>query len=334
MKKYGWYIAGVFVLVMIVLGMFVGDGKTSKAPLPKSNNANTAKPVDKTQANPLSEKFNQTMIEFFSNKPEQQWLFSGSQMEATDLAKFTSVSKSTIQKAENSFKTYSSIPEVKQFADKYSGKLYVSLFSSATNAPMMMGRGTDAFKGFNDPSYLEICLFDSKARENPRNQFTLLSFNPRFNTMMLASIDFKEPWFSAFFLHEMYHVKKFREGAQSSKKDQYGTDLWISEEVEAHELEAKVLDSATKGKFLGAVNAIVEKRKDYTDVNLVPSSLTLEELNGLDGLFPPCSKDEISFRVSQYIFTVGFSWLEKRFSGAELQKKKTDYYRFITSQFG
>ncbi|MCC7356248.1 MAG: hypothetical protein IT410_01360 [Candidatus Doudnabacteria bacterium] len=334
MKQFGWYIAGIIVLGMVILGMFVGDVKKAKTPLPVSTLTNTAKTTDKTQANPLSEKFDQTMIEFTSKRPEQQWLFSGSQMEATDLAKFTSVSKSTIQKAENSFKTYSNIPEVKQFADKYSGKLYVSLFSSATNAPMMMGRTGDAFKGHNDPSYLEICLFDSKARQNPRNQLTLLSFNPRFNSIMLASIDFKEPWFSAFFLHEMYHVKKFREGAQSSKNNQYGTDLWISEEVESHELETKVLDSATKGKFLAAVNAIVEKRKDQTDVNLIPSSLTLEELNSLDGLFPPCSKDEVPFRLSQYIFTTGFSWLEKRFSGAELQKKKIDYYRFITSQFG
>lgn len=334
MKQYGWYVFGAVILSMVVLGMIVGDGKKSNSPVSTSNGSSSSKSADKTQTDPIADKFTETMVQFANQRPDQQWLFTGDAIEGKDLDKFVSVSKLTIQKAENSFKTYSQIPEVKKFGDQFSGKLFMSMFSSNTNAPMMMGRGRDAFKGFGDPAYLEICLFDSKARNDPRNQFTLISFNPAFNAMMIAGIDFKEPWFSAFFLHEMYHVRKFREDAESSKKNQYGTDLWISEEVEAHLLETKILDSATKGKYLQAVKTIIDKRESYRDPDMLPSSLTIEELNSLDALFPASSKDESSFRLAQYIVTIGFTWLEKRFSGSELQKKQIDYYRSVTSRFG
>lgn len=112
-----------------------------------------------------------------------------------------------------------------------------------------------------------------------------------------------------------------------------GTDGYIQEELEMHELESEIINKTTNGKFYQYLDTIVDKKKPQTFQDLI-TSLELEELLEFDRIL---GITDSGFRVSNtalghcYIALI-IRFLQRENSQEEYKKKSIDAYHWISNK--
>ncbi len=99
--------------------------------------------------------------------------------------------------------------------------------------------------------------------------------------MRISAIEYPEHIFAAVLYHEGWHAVKSNKGKGRAETEvEYAT-----EEIEAHELEGDVLDKASGGRFLGAIDMLIDKlEQNYQIYNYkeLIRSLSVADLASLD----------------------------------------------------
>ena len=127
--------------------------------------------------------------------------------------------------------------------------------------------------------------------------------------------------------HELWHAKLHREGAASSTAPSV-SDIWVDEELQAHEVEAKVLDARTKGAYKKSLRDIASGIS-ATSIKRFLLKVQPADIRKLDSLFKPGIQQETDIRAAQYFLNLTETWLGTKYTGEELRQKKIEAYRYL-----
>ena len=226
------------------------------------------------------------------------------------------------------------IPEVAELQKTFSGKLLVTFYSAVSGgvtkfvAPEGMTIDDIRRRMENKDSMLEVVIYGKKDKANPRfQQAGLLFYDSEWRAVIYPALQYSDQvQFDALALHEMWHAYKDRKGAVSAHRPLYD-DLWIDEELEAHDLEGSVLHLGTKGRFFAAVTKIAMDSRATTP-NEFLNSLTPELLQPVASLFQPAHEYESSVRIGEYYLMAGREWLRHHPEGDPKHDFHTRYREF------
>ena len=329
MNKFGWYFLFAILGTFVVLGWWVSNSK----PVNGGNTVASSKTAAPNSA-PVKKAVisNGALDSFIDGSPVSEWHVTAQEIVKGDVGRIDFVTGLMLNKLENSLSTYSSIAEVKKLKDQFSGKMFITYYTNeGGGASKMLGRSKGEMNKYSNPTLLEVCLFPAEFRDEHQTKAGLLHYDPEWKAVIIGAIKMDDAWFSGFSLHELFHARKHRNG-ELSATDKHLSDVWIEEELQAHELERMVLDRATNGKYLVAINKVVINKNGFRDPDMLRSSWTAEEVKSIDSLFSKPSWDEANLRSAQYQFDLGMLWLAERFEGEDLRKRQIEYYREMSSR--
>ncbi len=329
MKKFGWYFLFSTLGAFVVLGWWVSNSKPVNGGSPTTSSKTSAPSSVPVKTSSIS---NGALDGFIDQSLPASWHITAKEVVKGDVGRIDFVAGLMLGKLENSLSSYSSIPEVKRLKEQFSGKMFITYYTTqGGGASKMLGRSQSDVEKYSNSALLEICLFPEEFRNENKTKAGILHYDQEWRAVIMGAIKLDESWFSGFSLHELFHALKHRTGEPSSVAKALSDD-WIEEELQAHELERKVLDKATKGKYLAAMHRVVVNKSSFRDPEMLSSSWTVEEVNSINSLFAKPSWDEANLRAAQYQFDLGMLWLAERFEGKDLRKRQIEYYRGMYSR--
>ncbi|MBD3248223.1 hypothetical protein GF382_02945 [Candidatus Falkowbacteria bacterium] len=168
---------------------------------------------------------------------------------------------------------------------------------------------------------IEICYIPKDIHDNyPAS----LSYRSDWNALMIKGINWPPALYAGLLFHEFGHYYKHKiEGANSATAPMTH-ESWAEEEVAMHELEAEVMNRATKGRLFTFVDSL---NRRYEGIDKMPKHLNglqadhffhLDEIIGCQS-----SSNEVnSVAISQYLFIIGFRYINERIQCSESDKMK------------
>lgn len=263
------------------------------------------------------------------------WLLENDSNAPEVIQREVEISKTYTERLEAALAANSNVPEVKILKDEFGGKFYTTVFSPSfggTSRKIYVG---STFEEANKPApagSIEVCFFPRNAEKHPRMRGQLLLYDQSWRALMIGALDYPDKrWFDALAIHELWHAHMHKSGAPSATAPSL-SDSWISEELQAHDLENKVLDNGTKGEYLKTVRSITSGIRGKLLGEFLQQIKT-EHLIQLDKLFGKGSDREGSVRSSQYLITLTNDWLNLKYQGEELQRQQIEAYRTISRSF-
>ena len=202
---------------------------------------------------------------FFSNSNEDWWLIE-TPPPSKEAALFIRVAFTNVQTALK--RTEKISPEIDEVVTNFN-TFFTSLFDNGfSRVTEEMNPNVGTFKG------TEICFFSKKeyVRANFQN---LLFYRDDWKAVMIAAVHWPSNLLSAVLIHELGHALDDQKSASTAQKS-------LGDEVELHELEARVLDNLTGKRYFPAVDKILRNhRKVRTAVELA-GKISSDDLRRLD----------------------------------------------------
>jgi hypothetical protein len=184
---------------------------------------------------------------------------------------------------------------------------------------------------------LEVCLMTPAQRNHPDLLPNSLYYRKEWGSVMADSLQWSDAFLAAITYHEFGHALRHRVDAAPSATAPGNSDLWISEEVEMHELEYQVLDMAVQGRFSQQLDRIID-RVPESDVTLefyrsVADAISAQDWQDFDNLFGLRSAGPkmTSIHCAQFLISLGFRCIERLFPEQERRNRQIEYYRFVTT---
>lgn len=156
---------------------------------------------------------------------------------------------------------------------------------------------------------LEVCFIP---RVEMPHYPSPLYYRHEWGSLMVALVDWPDALFPAMLFHELGHAYAHRVQHRASATAPPSSELYVSEEVEMHDLETCVLDAATHGGFAALLDEIV--RRAATDAH--PAAVLagiqfgdiakLEQLCGATGSGPTV----LSALHAQFVYAVGVRYID------------------------
>ena len=144
-------------------------------------------------------------------------------------------------------------------------------------------------------------------------------YEESWSAVFMPAVRMTDDWFCATLVHEFAHARAHRE---RSGKIVYDDSARIREEISLHELERKVLDQRTEGRYIEALRKAVLRSEESSLISL---------LIEVDSVFAPAPSDvEQRIRYSQIVFDLEFLKLEQR--GNVSEGDRFDLYRTLRGQ--
>lgn len=329
LKKSGFarlWIGGfvVAVVLVIVLVWFLRPKSQDPVHQAQQQSTNVEKPWPKS--------FRAVGKQILATVPDDKWLVETEQNPLTisEVTRLIGLGKRIIEQIEFGLQRNSSIPEVEKLRKIFSKRLFVTHFSN-------FGGGTSKFLTMDkeqaippDPTDQEVVIYGQFAQNHPHIRGQLLFYEQSWRSVMIGAIEWDQAWLEAVSLHELYHARMYREGAPSATAPQM-SDLYIQEEVAAHNLEHDVLNLRTGGTYNATIQKILNSKVDVTSREALMTQITADDLKQLNGLFPPAGSREIAVRLAQFYISLLNGWVDRNFKDEELLQQKIVNYRKLVS---
>lgn len=220
----------------------------------------------------------------------------------------------------------SDIPKVKEERDEFGGHIMPSIFTTFSG-------GTSRFLTRsatppNDSKMIEITFYGHYALNHRHVAHRLLFYDAGWRSLFIAALKFTDDkWYDSILAHELWHALMHRRGNPSATAPQL-SDLWVTEELDAHDLEADVLNARTRGAYRQRLEAIASRISARSTAAFL-LQVQPEDLRQLDQLFNPGIPEEMDIRSAGYELNLAETWLGKNYTGDDLRKKKIEAYKFL-----
>ncbi len=215
-------------------------------------------------------------------------------------------------------------PLAEAVASNYSG-----FFASVYDHGHATVVGTNAASRKDHTNQQEICFF-AKSDYRRETFASCMYYDKATRTLMVAGIDWPEPFLSAVLMSELGHAMRYPSPLHYKMK----SPEWLAEQLEMHALEADVLNYRTSGKYYAAIERMVDRRmsvKSITNPRDFIESIFLADLKELDVVIGAFDRDRPmrDMSVAQHYITLTSHFIDrKRLPDAD--KQKSDYYRYVT----
>lgn len=236
----------------------------------------------------------------------------------------------TKERIERAMKVYSSIPAVAGIAQTFDKGVRPTLFVIRAGQAMSVFVSSESVPP--DPAMWgqEVVIYGQQAYSHPMIRQRLLFYHAPWNAVISAGIKWAhDAWFEAVVLHELYHAQQHKIGAEGSKGGY--TEAWFREEVDAHILERRVLDTATSGVYAERLATVVSELA-APDIQTLTQAIQPSHVDYLNELFGPASENEMVLRRGQYYIDLLMTWVEHTHSVVRWDKKRIEAYRFLTQR--
>lgn len=140
--------------------------------------------------------------------------------------------------------------------------------------------------------------------------------------LLLKSIPISSVWKGVLLGHEAYHVYQWLNNIEQKRQDGF-----LKGEQEAYEMEFRLLDRASKGRF----RQVLRQQAPLVRQDSYRGRLSSDDERLFHSVFPPVlSEEEMSFRIPAYLIALNFSVAEMRSSsGSQATENKLKYIRSI-----
>lgn len=180
---------------------------------------------------------------------------------------------------------------------------------------------------------LEVSIVPIIQRQKYQGTFpSNLYYRSEWGAVMVTGVVIPDVFLAALLYHEMGHALRHRQGAPSSTAPA-NSDIWIWEEIEMHELEHHVLDSAVGGQLSKLYDEILARRSSDTD--LISRHVKIDDLIRFDQMFnlEKTGRELVGVYLAQ--FETGLRLravnIQKLDEGSK-RKKKIEVYRQIAGK--
>jgi hypothetical protein len=277
--------------------------------------------------------FKRVYLPSSSNSEGFEWFLHGD--EAVPLDREIEVAEQFRRAFEDALTTASAIPEIREMAGMFQGKIFMSWFHAGVSKPIPrpgMTSGATAMKQA-DPGAIEVAIY-SKATFD-REVENLFLYQPTWPAVFVGALQYRDTvWFRSFALHELYHVKCHRAGTSWHLTPNRSRG---DEEIDAHRVAEVILDHGTGGRYLAAVRDIASK-KDARNLGRFYLALGREDFHRLDDLFLPGGVLETGLRNGQYTTSLTNAWLARHHTGEELRRREVEaynmYFKYLSESHG
>lgn len=262
--------------------------------------------------------------QIISKKTDDRWLFE--KVTEDDIPRLVALGKYITKQIELGLEKNSSIPKVKEMKEIFAKNLYVSYFDDASGGSVQFSMETTKIPSDSDQ---EVVFYGKNSSTHSMIDDHPLFYDKEWRALVIGAMDWDDIWFQAVTLHELYHAKMYRDGAPSSVSPPM-SNLYIQEEVSAHNLEHEILNLQTGGKYNKIVKEILNSKKAGNQKELI-EQITAEDLILLDGLFGVGRSRETGIRLTQFYFSLLNEWVDRQFKQEDRAKEKSYNYRLIVS---
>lgn len=144
------------------------------------------------------------------------------------------------------------------------------------------------------------------------------------NVLHINPMDSTDLWKGVLYAHEVKHAYDDINGFEGPTD----YDFYLGE-VNAYEMEFRLLDNATNGKF----NEILEKETKNIPNDSYRVGISEESLIGFREIFPPPkSEDEVSIRIASFVVAQNFAEIDSRFDNKDLAEiEKVNYLKAVAN---
>jgi len=154
-------------------------------------------------------------------------------------------------------------------------------------------------------------------------------YDAQSRTIMVAALDWPERVFGAMLYHELHHALRHVEGTATHHLPS-GSPEWYWEEVEAHIIEAKLLDRATEGGYFATFESAL-RAVDKSSWKTAYRCLDRATLGQLDVMLASTDVDQrvAGTLLAQHLFTAGYLLIEKTVPEKKRRNALIGYYSEI-----
>lgn len=181
-------------------------------------------------------------------------------------------------------------------------------------------------------SRLEVCVV-SKQQETVHKLPSHVYYNLEWRALMVVAINIPDSFLIALIYHELGHAHKHRiENAASATADGL-SDLWISEEVEMHQVENQVLTLASNGQLAALYDKIAARAKSATPIVLL-GNIQVQDFVEYDRIFGLTEAGPIMANVylAQFYMGLGFHAIDQKVPETERTTAKIAFYRWLVNK--
>ncbi|MDD4333472.1 MAG: hypothetical protein PHT51_05185 [Patescibacteria group bacterium] len=175
---------------------------------------------------------------------------------------------------------------------------------------------------------LEICFVPlDQDKEHP----SAFYYRAEWKALMLSSVECPDPIFAPLLFHELVHALHHLVDKAASATAPPDSDLYVAEEIEAHELEAEILNAATNNRFYRHIDELLKRSgaHNFQEAIFAVTAKDLEKIDAITG-GNTCSQKIASLAISQYLAVIGLRQINKE--GGQLTEK-IQLYRWLIKNF-
>lgn len=334
-----WIVCGLAVAGFAAILILTKPETPKKTTSLREHQAQTSAPKSSEEAWVVN--IRQITDKLYAQAAEPRWLFGHEPGFSPAELQFTvNLTDRIAQQFDEALNRNLGIPEVRELKQMFGGKFYVTVFTRFGGGATRKVLPTR--EEWNPKNGQEIVLYGMEDFSHSEIQQHLLFYkhgslrNGNFvpwKAVVTAAIDWPNLiWFDAFANHELLHAKYSREGNPTSTAPMW-SDPWIAEELLAHRLEERIIDTRTKGRYKQLVGSIVERRLASDPFGFV-GQLTYDDFKNLDNLFRPTVKAEADLRSVEYLFSLFSEWLRRHVPKEELETRTVEAYRKTAERLG
>lgn len=206
-----------------------------------------------------------------------------------------------------------SIPEVSALSDALKGDYFVSIYDAREGLTRSVSSDkaeeVKIQEGMKN-GHLEIALYAKTALYTERLPAAFV-YHEDWPVLHVPAIEMNHEWFCAGFVHELYHWQQHQLRKNEVLPQNETLGAWLGEEVLAHELERKVLNALTEGKYVAALDVYVERNK-AKGLSEIQKTMQVTLPFAVKSLFKKQTAVEKNISLAQIIVDASFMFVDKQ----------------------
>ncbi len=273
-------------------------------------------------------EFRQTMDHYLDahNRRDEWWLINSQPPpeELNALIKQMSTQEEIVKQAIEQYRSVS--PLTTEIAEAFP-KFYFSLTIGGSSVTHSRKKNATDIQPISGQEIAFIPLTEKTTHP------AMMYYDPTIKRLALCGITWPVKVLPGLLYQDLGHALYHQAGKPSALAPQ-GSDLYVQEEVEMHELANEVFNKATNGAYYQTVDSILDQRRpdNWQDAVL---GVTPSELQQLDKVLGCENAGEVVANVmgGRYPFTLGIRYITRDTMTPEVKDAwKVQLYRFLHEQ--
>ena len=264
---------------------------------------------------------------YFQNKrPELSWWFDGNFLSQKITREF-SEREANLREVLNQYQDVSALTH--RIRTAFSD-VHITVYHNGVSVRMFKGSPSESLSE-QLPVGIEVCVIPRNEIVR-RNKFpSALYYRQEWGSVMMYGCDWSDKVLPALLYHELGHALYHQVDKAASATAPPGSDLYIKEEVEMHEMESEILNATTKGQYFALIDEILsrERAKNFRDAII---GISLNDIKRHDVILEiqNANFQITSLTMAEFLIAVGLRWINQNREGSE--KLKAELYRWVTTE--